>query len=1794
MYLMPLRARSTGPSRHPISRPLFSSSTPIGSPQRAKTPMRASFQPMRSASTSRAATGRRESVSPARSGFTPRTAAPSSSSVKKKPRVTRASRVFNTVPQRGFFAPSKCASLVIAFAGVHETEHVPASDVPCFNKGEIDPPTLVLPDGGEASSIGSRGENLQEQGAPCYSGRGLSESQPRTPRRAATPTSGFGSSSPKIKGPSAMAVRGDHSMLSSLAATNALKSCRGKMYVQEEENFQLGIGECVSFGMRRSLWVGSADGSIEIRCAANPSIVLDVIPKPNEKKEIVVTALVQAGHHNVVAGDSTGALRVYHACTGELLETKQAHSQGITCMTRVLMPTDCSSEVGSKEELFYPTAAVLLTGSLDGTVAKWDGITLECLGRLSGSKRAVTALVCSKNGRFAFSGCEGGIIRFWNLIDNQEIKLTASERHAVQAARVKAESGDLSFGSKPLLLNGALGEESVREVSSGSAQDGRRAKNVPFGSSPQASPKTPSAGLSQSVPRLRPPGLAARDSSDFMVTHLASPESSTQASPTRTTRIQQAAPSSNTYLTPAAASTKLSSFSSISRTRRLSVSPGTPLTPQKKSVSRLTPEESSSLMERLKNVVAHYESGARNSGSKSFGSPKTNSASASDDITKLALNFEFPLLVFHQSLITSLEVVEDRWLVSCSKDGTAQVFALPTGQHLKSLRLGGQRRPLSKVLYDAPTSRLYVFSSEGDVTGFSTSSAEMEVVVKLTTSLPTPGCTFSDISLHTLHRFLVLSEVLSEADVSGKGSKALEAGCKQLEVSVLAQVDRNPNISRKPNTKNKVQPGWKLGAISAKELELSQTAHQLQQTCQENHRLLYSVRHRGSLDDMEFEDLKKCGHTFTRWQMRRLMSTHFLKWQRWEAQREVVKASRRLVNRMACGFNQTLQRRYWSMWFEKLQRQARDNANALVCHLSTRPSRIEGEYRGRGERYYREVAAPRTAERQRQVIQHLANTVDRLRQVQAFSKWMWFAKHQREVEEQEIAFNRLLLSFNKTVHCPTTIVLNTLKEKSLQYASQDRSLSLLHYRTQERERQQLFLRYFKKWLKAYRCSKEKIYDSGWLIVRLYRPREIRSRYFFKWLRFCQLFKPEERLRQESTVLKHEWLTLQNVLENPVSVEELQEEITAQEKNLVKLSYEKEAIEALRGREEQSLSSLRIRDTLLTFLDGFDPLEDQRLVLEQVTPRPSPASSPHRSFQDVQRRTWSVFKALGGVEENAESELSLSDLSKAQDSVELRRGLFSLLRGLKACVLHCGRDFTKISSAYSSTASLKLRDTNVDSGSRGLYTGSIRKTDADGGLFSTGARKGSTFDTSIFSTIFDAFNGIASELISVIYAAGREAGIDPSNQQQLFGAAIRRNGAEEPPDVQRGPDLSKPSTCSAAGGSTSSVPIRIDVSLLSGATEKEYSQSSLSSHSQTPRKGGSSVAFISWLQFATLRTRQEVMELISHLLMLFDCFSSYSEKMLVESNNTQFLPLSSLCSLHTAALLIRHAPIFFELLSPQIWESQLRLSEYAAENTHFHSEYLLRSSATDEIASGEGYSDLIAVHPRENSTAGGLYTPSRFSSCPGTPLHPTNFSTSIGGVSGQQLFLPSRAVFTPERQAANSLTHLADTTISPLPSVGVGGRPRSPGLSTPGLHSRSYACSVEDDDARSFRSFNSTPRAISIGGLHQGGSQVYQKPFLGFRVQVSRDAGSSRSAISIKEITPYYTNLAGEKAVGPAALAGLQVGDQFVRFAHYAVTDLAAFNAVVARHVRPGAQLPVVVLRNGETISTQLKVAVRMS
>ncbi|KEG06727.1 hypothetical protein DQ04_12541000 [Trypanosoma grayi] len=300
-----------------------------------------------------------------------------------------------------------------------------------------------------------------------------------------------------------------------------------------------------------------------------------------------------------------------------------------------------------------------------------------------------------------------------------------------------------------------------------------------------------------------------------------------------------------------------------------------------------------------------------------------------------------------------------------------------------------------------------------------------------------------------------------------------------------------------------------------------------------------------------------------------------------------------------------------------------------------------------------------------------------------------------------------------------------------------------------------------------------------------------------------------------------------------------------------------------------------------------------------------------------------------------------------------------------------------------------------------------------------------------------------------------------------------------------------------------------------------------------------------------------------------------------------LPLRSLCKPQTAVWLVRHAAVLLELMSPGLWKRHLKLRVLADGVATISTDAgcsdgaetsPARSVATTVTVSGSSY----AQHVRSEHTGQRSTTPQRSQRqlCP---------KLSMEEISTQPKRSRPISWSAPVSRAQSS--HLASSSSKRRPTASNKRCiPPSSNSVTPRGQRRDDVvedecggpCPLPPIPSPAPHSSGSTPTK----GIY---SSSATRPYLGFRVAVGRD-DAGHTTLTVHEVTESYVGSNSDVAqVGPAFAAGLRAGDQLIRFAGYAVTELASFNAVVARHVRPSGSVPVVISRDGELMSATIVV-----
>lgn len=489
----------------------------------------------------------------------------------------------------------------------------------------------------------------------------------------------------------------------------------------------------------------------------------------------------------------------------------------------------------------------------------------------------------------------------------------------------------------------------------------------------------------------------------------------------------------------------------------------------------------------------------------------------------------------------------------------------------------------------------------------------------------------------------------------------------------------------------------------------------------------------------------------------------------------------------------------------------------------------------------------------------------------------------------------------------------------------------------------------------------------------------------------------------------------------------------------------------------------------------------------------------------------------------------------------------------------------------------------------------------------------------YPSLADAFNAIYAHLLSLLYSAAMECGVTAHITSRSAATSATATAA-----------------CSSGrriGGSGRMTPRGSHHNQADGLDQEDVpTEGELHEPAVAP----------SWLVQVALKQRRVMVGEVLKLVTLFDSFAAHSDLPVERAGsistrgvaNTRALPLSSLCSATTAQSLLRHAAVLLELVDPQLWPRQLKLNylqdAYAAaiaelnatvsSSAHIGDAYQHSSTimTRSESEGGRDASPLpkplmmrppslclspeVLQHAADSLQHATRATNATLANSARPPSPTATTTTTASGLGEQPAWRTTRKTTTPRGAAAGgggSVVPVHPTLLLSNPGSFLAGRSEGTEeegqTSTPDpLQAHSTSFSHRTHSAVSTpRSY--TPRAATPSVVNA--SSAVQKPYLGFRVNVTRDAHAARhtsTTISIRDVAAQYVNADGVEVDGPALVAGLQAGDQLVRFAGYAVTDLAAFNAVVSRHVHSGAELPVVVQRGAELLSTTIVVGTRIT
>lgn len=1538
----------------------------------------------------------------------------------------------------------------------------------------------------------------------------------------------------------------------------------------ESRQLHLDMSTLHSAYLHSTLWMATSDGAIEVRSAAQPTSILSSIPKRTVRT--IVTALAQIGCDRVVAGQSDGTLRLFDAHTLQGLREERAHSAAVSVMRVVLMPT------ASEGSTAYPRATVLLTASLDWSIAKWDGISLACLGRLQGSRVGVSALAGAVNGCYAYSGGEDGTLRMWNLLDNTHMGLSREEKQSLAAA--------------PSTMHSKLPRSALQ--------------------TPRRSPATrtlqfPPSSSSSTWEGSQGPSITTRHlfSTGGHVGSVAHPITLK----TTSSRCHSQEPSVRASFTGRLPARGTATVKRKAR-KKIAVSSGLP--------------DSSVLLER----VEEYLSGHRLCCRRYALGHQTLIHVPPPPKPEDAPPFHWPIEGAHREAVLGLAVVEDCLLISASRDGTAKVFALPTGQFLHTLEIP-RRVPLTGVILDSAQHRVLVGTSDGSIMGYDLRSADFQKVLNLRPPTMAFSAAYYPLRVGTQRRFFLTKSHLTPT--------AGEAGTRQFHsknvgrhlpletapaldrtiVSVTAVIGCDRTAVTHDSSRSMVN--HRVGEPSVCEVALAERLSVLQKQLVNSREELCAMKASGGVEYVKHKNVRACVRTMRQAHAAKMRRSFFDRWRRFLARRQLRPKRWRQVECLAAAQRVGLVRRYLQVWRTFSQVRLKElwtlqHECIVVRSTADDPERTTSVFAmgySRGNhvsqlKYW--AATAMAASREDVEFWRLLR--------ETFVVWMTGVSTLRAERRREMAFNTLLLSFSSSQDATQSSMRGGVTRTSAHQADQEKVCRLLcSMQEATSSAHRLRRRYFDKWQSTARDAQERAAASeDWMLVeplstKLVRPAEVRVRYYQRWFQYSAFLSKQTRLREETRTLEREWLTLQNTVENPASVGELRAEELELETAIARTAFSREELKSAQKALQNDYALLRMSEALQQVLIGF--------------PGCVMLSDEHANAEAL-RYGVSSLRATGCM-----NMMSLPTQESPSSQNKLLHQIRAVFCALKGITLQSTRDERQLAAAHELASQLLIREStglndlcssfdSINSGKNSHQPGTRHQRQSSGGMgawsvnmtgrgtpgrlrsthsgretphlglrgSSSGSPRAQTGRPSASSMcLADAFDATGQQLYGVMCEAASGVGVDLDNSSNLLSlyptlttdTPTDARSEPSPPFVVPVPYGTAPTPSpsierSSVGKSMAASSDRDNLQWLRNGGPEKFS-------TQRPAvpSGVSSGGLLRWVLYVPARLRREIMGHVVQLLVLFDSFNAHSDMSVEVSasmstrgvTSVRPLPLSCLCSESTAHLLVRHATVLLELLQPRLWRRQQKLQGYA-------DAYLL----PDWVPYAEMWAAFKSI-PQQ--------PPTQASAPVAAKQEEVSESTHDSVPSFVSLPIPSISEGRARGQPLLQLSTLISATDS------LTRRHSGPYHQA---HSEASAVTFDElDDGsscrHSFRSFSlvSTPWSMTPRSTYA--QQTLPKPYLGFRVYVGRGS-SGLPVISIKEVASCYINAYGEETTGPASEAGLRAGDVLVRFAGYAVTDLAAFNAVVTRHVRIGVDLPIVLQRDGEMVSTSITVGARQN
>ncbi|EAN78869.1 WD domain, G-beta repeat, putative [Trypanosoma equiperdum] len=1534
--------------------------------------------------------------------------------------------------------------------------------------------------------------------------------------------------------------------------------------------------------MRCTLWVGASSGDIEVRSAVQPDRVLRFVPK---KSRAVVTSLIQIGSSRVVAGLSDGYIRVFDAVTLCEYQQTRAHTSAVRCLMAVATPI----VQGVQPECEFTPAPVFLTASSDRTIAKWDAVSLQCLCRLKGHTCSVSALVSTLNGVFVFSGADDGSLHMWSMVDNTQV--VGRPTTVAKSAGKKKRTGKDLLGPSPhrqksQLPKCSLEEPQVKQTSQASGRGASQARPGKCRTSRSASVgimkvrsllRSPSigspqrhrvdgggTGRSRSIAAMQRHGLLPKINwgKDLALPTTAARAPNTATRDSDSDRQFDGSSDDENLLTaePVIPVDGQGSAVFCRSGRNVGDGVGAPREGRKgrgklkkKSAQQVQVSRFADVLAKLQGPVSDSAMGCRLAAVHS-----EPVASGIEGGTLL-----WPLKCEHAKRITHLAIVWDRFLLSGSSDGEVKVLALPSGRSIRTVHRG--YTPVTGMTVDNARCLLWIATADGCFHVHNMLTPDLQQL-HAWRDLSTPRPLLVPMTTNRLLCQLYLlaapgsKKKLFDSRSAGNKIKPkinLESrniNCKRKKTGQVAPTDQGAQSGLvEPEEAVQAPPNATLACIQVDDgddealadigsLRKLDVAH-MKARCtiakmESKEEVFRRVLRRPVTDDgMELREclLKEQTRVVNALYGTRFhfsLRDSFRRWMAWSTRRVRRYQCMRRVRFLAATNQERLLGCYFRKWRRHRVSQRLVEQDVQIRSLESRSFSTTVE----------RCAKPCGVALGGRACVALASTQRRNLLHRYYRYWLHHVVGLRQALSRSVAFNRLFLSFDSKV-CDSAFVFRRLATTNQCAQRQKRALQLLLLRMEAHYRQ-LQHRCMRRWfsfLQDQRESRQTYNLVETLTSVLVNGEALRMSAYFKWYRFALFETKLHRFDEERATLQREWIVVQNALESKETVANLKQEEVQLEVEIAQLAYERDEIDSQNVSLRADIVHIQMSKSLDCILAGYVDAEDKLKTVPRLLPEP-----PFHS-----RRLWTSsgerFSPVNEDDSSAEAAL-LSQLS-------------AVLRALKATVLRCRRHCSLITTSHDRVLRIPIWDKPVETRE---WSSGVSHSSVGGDSSALHGTSGASLSDTRYSS--ERRRSIASSTHTVAYLAD-EFGRTVGRLRLLIEEVARQAGA----DLEESTDQT-----------------------LSAFLKHK---NSIGMGSESIRVINAECPSVEWLNFVPSTKRAEILPLLADLVTMYDSFKAHSDTEIETGGKTLStrgaltsapLPLRSLCRTQAAMWLVRHSAVILELMAPGTWEKHLNV-------------WFLADSMKDSVALFNQNLDVGLATPKRTKKKESSAELKDTSSI----LSDISFQPSKAVVKEKRKKIPKTVASgkgTPRKASSVSspITSQPSVESTPVrlwasPKAAIVQPQRKPAVSCSNLHSpvSRSVCGPLDGEfvVHAAQRSNSVPlrHHSAISSSRSFASAPLTRPYLGFRVAVGRDS-SGCTTLSIQEVTQTYTGSnGGADLMGPAFAAGLRVGDQLVRFAGYTVTELAAFNTVVARHVRPSASIPVVFSRDGVVMSATIVV-----